>query len=193
MWTPRHVIGIAVPGLLAALLLICWVSQVSRDLALWLTLVVLVGLGVVAILAVVRWFRAPYFREVAPTAGGLFPVLTTQRGEQLVVVNPNAAPGPTARVQPDGRVDLGGEFDPGHLLAASREARIVQATTALSQPGAPLDGRLAAARLASSAAPADDLPPVRVSTVAPEHVRRLLIEAGEVEEQPGQARRGRTW
>jgi hypothetical protein len=181
MWNPRQVIVITVLGLVTALGLICMVSQVSRDLALWLILVVLVGLGVTAILAVVRWFRAPYFREIPPTAAGLFPMLTTNAAGRLVLLNPNAAPGATASVQADGQVNLGA-FDPAHLLAASREGRIVQATAALAQPGGGGLGGAAAARLMMSPPAADDLPPVRVSTVAPEHVQRLLVEAGEIEE-----------
>jgi hypothetical protein len=183
-WTPGNLMAAATGLFLAELSVVILAALlISREVAGLLLLALLSMTVAFGIIAVARWLRAPH--QVSPTAAGLFPVLTTNAAGHLVVVNPNAAPGPTASVRADGQVDLGSEFDPGHLLAASRESRVVQATAALSQPDSAVAGGVraaAAARLLPSAGAADDLPPVRVSTVAPEHVQRLLIEAGELEE-----------
>jgi hypothetical protein len=183
-WTPGHVILAGFLLFVAAVFTVTLTAvALSREAAILLGALLLCLTIALLAAVVVHWLRAP--RHLSPTAAGLFPVLTTNAAGRLVVVNPNTAPGPTTAVRPDGQVDLGGVFDPAHLLAASREGRIVQATAALSQPGAlPPEARWnAAAWLAQATAPAEDLPPVRVSAVDPEHVRRLLIEAGELDEQ----------
>ena len=185
-WTPGNIITILVVSFVGALAALGLATLLlGRDAASLLFLVLLSLTLVFSVVGLIRWWRGP--RQVAPTAAGLFPVLTHQVHGRLVVVNPNTAPGPTTTVGPAGQVDLGGVFDPLHLLAASREGRLVQAAAALAQPGGGLaDGvrTAAAARLLAPAPPAADypLPPVRVSTVEPEHVRRLLIAAGELDD-----------
>ena len=184
-WTPGNLMAAAAGLFLSELSVVILAALlINREAAAVLLLSLLSLTVALGVLAVVRWLRAP--QQVTPTAAGLFPVLTTTTAGRLVVVNPNAAPGPAASVQPDGQVDLGSAFDSGQLLAASRESRVVQATAALSRPGTLLpEARWSAATRfaqATAAAPTENLPPVRISTVDPEHVRRLLIAAGEIEE-----------
>ncbi|MBU1746633.1 MAG: hypothetical protein KKA73_03005 [Chloroflexi bacterium] len=184
-WSPPHIIAAGVLLFVGTLLILGLIALVSADVALLLLLVVFFLVALLGALAALRWLQTP--QRVPANAAGVFPVLTTNAAGHLVVMNPNAGPGPASIIRPNGQVDLGGEFATAHLLAASRESRAVQATAALAQPGSavPTAERVAAAARFAQLPPAhpiEELPPVRISTIDAAHVDRLLIEAGELEE-----------
>ncbi|MBU1749668.1 MAG: hypothetical protein KKA73_18445, partial [Chloroflexi bacterium] len=132
-WAPPHIIAAGVLLFVGTLLILGFIALVNADVALLLGLILFFLVALLGVLAALRWLQAP--QRVPADAAGVFPVLTTNAAGHLVVMNPNAGPGPASVVRPNGQVDLGGEFALAHLLAASGESRAVQAAAALAQPG----------------------------------------------------------